>query len=141
MKDIELSKALLDEENLTLAIVKDGKAIYKSRDRGIGPLYFAVNEMKENLKGSSVADRVTGRAAAMLYEYAQIKELHTTLISENALSVLDKTPIKYEYLSFAPYIKNRDKTGMCPIENLSLKAKDVSALQESIKIFLESIKR
>jgi hypothetical protein len=63
-----------------------------------------------------------------------------TRVRTTAIS-MDKTPIKYEYLSFAPYIKNRDKTGMCPIENLSLKAKDVSALQESIKIFLESIKR
>jgi len=140
MKDIDLAKELLEKEQLALAIVKEGKLIFSSRDRGIKPMYTAVNEVKDELKGSSVADRVIGKAAAMLCEYACIKELYTKLISENAINVLEKTSIQVNYDEMTPYIKNRDKTGMCPVESLSQKVNNVDDLLEGISSFLESIK-
>ncbi|MPM29203.1 hypothetical protein SDC9_75743 [bioreactor metagenome] len=44
-----------------------------------------------------------------------------------------------EYDESAPYIINRDKTGMCPVETLSLKTNDIDELKSGIKNFLESI--
>lgn len=136
-----MAKELLEKEKLALAIVKDGKLVFSSYERGIKPLYTAVEQLKDELEGSSVADKVTGKAAAMLCKYANIKELHTKLISENAISVLKETPIIYEYDVSAPYIKNRDKTGMCPVETLSLKTHNINELLSGIANFLESIKK
>lgn len=141
MKDIDIAVELLEKEKLALAIVKEGKVIFSSSDKGIKPLYTAVKEQKNELEGSSVADRVTGRAAAMLCTYAGIKQLKTKLISDNAINVLKETSISYEYDEHAPYIKNRDKTGMCPVETLSLKANNIDELLTGIEAFLDSIKR
>lgn len=141
MKDIDMAVELLEKEKLALAIVKDGKVIFSSSDKGIKPLYTAVKEQKNELEGSSVADRVTGRAAAMLCAYAGIKELKTKLISDNAINILKETNILYEYDEHTSYIKNRDKTGMCPVETLSLKAENIDELIKGIEAFLESIKR
>lgn len=141
MKDVDIAREFLEKENYALAIVKDGKLIFSSNERGIKPLYTAVEQLKDELEGSSVADRVTGRAAAMLCIYAEIKELHTKLISENAINVLEETKILYGYEISAPYIKNRDKTGMCPVETLSLKVNNIKELLVEIKNFLESIKK
>lgn len=140
MKDIDMAVELLENEKLALAVVKEGKVIFSSRDKGIKPLYTAVKEQKDELEGSSVADRVTGKAAAMLCAHAGVKELKTKLISDNAINVLKETSIILEYDEHAPYIKNRDKTGMCPVETLSLKADSIEELLSGIESFLDSIR-
>lgn len=140
MKDIEIAKDLLLKENLSLVVVKDGEVVFKSDDRGIKPLYTAVKENKESLKGSSIADKVIGKAAAMLCEYGQIQKLYTSLISQKAIEVLDKANIKYYYELDVPFIKNRDNTDLCPIENLSLNVRSTDELIEKIESFLSDIK-
>lgn len=141
MKDVDIAKELLGKEKLALAIVKDGKLVFSSYERGIKPLYTAVEQLKDELEGSSVADKVTGKAAAMLCKYANIKELNTKLISENAINVFKETTIIYEYGESAPFIKNRDETGMCPVETLSLKTNNINELLPEIANFLESLKK
>ncbi|QZY55208.1 DUF1893 domain-containing protein [Crassaminicella profunda] len=141
MKDIKLAKEVLEKESFTLVIVKEGKVIFSSEDKGIKPMYTAVVSMKEKLKGASVADRVIGRAAAMLCVYGNIKELHTKIISESAVSVLENTNILFEYEKKSTYIKNRDKTDMCPVEKLSQDIDHPIYLIERIQSFLESIKK
>lgn len=139
MKDIELAKDLMDKEKKAIVIVKDKRVIFSSEERGIKPVYTALNELKDELRGSSAADRVVGKAAAMIYEHAGVKELSTMLISESAINVLIKTPITYEYEKSAPYIENRDRSGMCPVEALSQKADNIDELLAEISSFLKSI--
>lgn len=141
MGDLDLAKEVLDRECLTLAIVKNGCIIYTSRERGIKPLYDLVTSNKEELKSSSVADKAIGRAAAMLYEYAAIKELYTKLISDKAVDVLERTSIIYEFERSVPYIKNLDNTGMCPVETLSSETDSLDELMAGISDFLERIRR
>lgn len=141
MNDIELAKNLLDNEQRALVIVKDGKVLFSVDGKGIKPIYTAFNELKDELKGSSVADKVIGKAAAMIYEHAAIKELSTKLISENAISVLGNTSIIYEYEKSVPYIKNRDQSGMCPVETLSLKVNNIDDLLIEISNFLANINK
>lgn len=140
MKDIELAKDLLKSQKKALVIVKDGKVIFSSEGRGIKPVYTAFNELKDRLQGSSAADRVVGKAAAMIYGHAGIKELSTGLISEKALDVLKNTPIVHEYDKLVPFIKNRDRSGMCPIEELSFEAADIDDMLLKISDFLQHLK-
>lgn len=137
MKDIELAKNLLNNEKKAIVIVKSGKVIFSSEDKGIKPVYEALIEFKDGLQGSSVADKVIGKAAAMIYEHADIKELSTNLISEKAVDVLKNTSIVYEYEKSVPYIKNRDRSGMCPIETLSLEVNNINELLLKISNFLK----
>lgn len=139
MRDIDIAKNLLLGEQLALVAVKDGDVIYKSKDRGIKPLYTAYKEMKSSLKDASIADKVIGKAAAMLCESAEISHLYTNLISEKAIAVLEKTDIEFNYELAVPFIQNRDNTGLCPVENLSLKAEDIDKLLTGIDSFLKSI--
>lgn len=140
MKDIDLAKEVLEKNACTLVIVKEGKVIFSSHDKGIKPMYTVVCNMKEKLHGASVADRVIGRAAAMLCKFANIKELHTKIISEGAVKVLKSSNIQFTYEEMSSYIKNRDKTGMCPVEQLSQDIDSPILLLEKIKSFLENIK-
>ncbi len=141
MKDLELAKEILEEKELTLAIVKEGKILFTSTDKGIKPIYTAVVGLKEELKGVSVADRVIGRAAAILCKYADIKELYTKLISNEAIKVFENSNIKFFYDESSPYIKNRDKTDMCPVEKLSQDIDSPAELIQKISEFLDSMKK
>lgn len=136
MKDIKLAKNILDNEKKTIVIVKGGQVIFQSDGRGIRPLYTALKELKDELKGSSVADKVIGKAAAMIYKYAAIKELSTKLISEEAIDMLKNTSIMYEYEKSVPYIKNIDQSSLCPVENLSLNIDNIDELLLEISNFL-----
>lgn len=141
MKDIILAKDILENEGLTLAIVKDGKVLFKSKEKGIKPLFIAVNELSRKLNGASVADRVIGRAAALLCKEYGIKEIYTKLISESAIDVLKEGKIEYKFEESSPYIKNRNKTDMCPVEKLSQDIKNTPLLLDKIRSFLESINK
>ncbi|HBV68923.1 MAG TPA: hypothetical protein DEF04_12655 [Clostridiales bacterium] len=77
----------------------------------------------------------------MICSHAGIKALKTNLISDNALNVLKKSNIEYEYDERTQFIENRDRTGMCPVETISLKTDDINELLNGISDFLEKIKR
>lgn len=141
MKDLELAKEVLAERELTLAIAKEGKIIFTSTDKGIKPMYTAVLELKEELREASVADRVIGRAAAILCKYADIKELYTKLISNEAIKVFENSSINFFYDESSLYIKNRDKTDMCPVEKLSQDVDNPEELIQKISEFLDSMKK
>ena len=141
MKDIEIAKKLLIEENQALVVVKNGEVIFKSVEKGIKPMYILATEMKSEAKGASLADKVIGRGAALLCGYAEIKELYTELISEGGIAALGEYNIPYEKEKSCPYIMNRDKTSYCPVEKLSLDTDDPAVLLQSIKEFFASIKK
>lgn len=141
MKDLDIAKKVLEERNLALVIVKEGKVIFTSNDRGIKPLYAAVLDLKEELKSSSVADKVIGKAAAILCRYIDIKELYTKLISQEAIKILENSGIEFIYDESSPYIKNRDKTDMCPVEKLSQGIDNPEELLARIAEFLDGIEK
>ena len=141
MKDIDIAKGLLIKENLALVLVKNGEVIFKSIDKGIKPMYILATEMKDEAKGACLADRVIGKGAALLCGYIEINEVYTELISEGGVDTLRKYNIPFTMAKSCPYIKNRDKTGYCPIEKISMDLEDPILLLQKIKDFLASISR
>lgn len=140
MKDIKIAKKILREENQKIVVVKKGEVVFKSIDRGIKPMYHLAKNMKEEVEGSSLADRVIGKGAAILCLYMGINNIYTDLISENATQILDGKEINYEFNDSCEYIKNRDKTDYCPIEKRSLDIEDPEVLLRRIEEFLNSLK-
>ncbi len=86
MKDIDLAKQILKEENQSLVVVKNGEVLYKSRDRGIKPMYSITKEMKEEVHGSSIADKVIGKGAALLCANLNIAEVYGDLMSKDMMN-------------------------------------------------------
>ena len=139
MKDIDIAKDLLKKKDLTLAVVKNGKIIYNSKDRGVLPLYLAVTDPAYDTEGASAADKVTGKGAALLCAYGKIKELHTGTISETAADVLKKAGITFSYDRMVPHITNRQGDGRCPVESLSADIDVPADAINPIKDFLAGI--
>ena len=71
-----------------------------------------------------MADKVIGKAAALLMALGEIKEVHTLIISKPALQVFENHNIKYFYDKKVDRIVNRTGDGLCPMESLCLDIDD-----------------
>lgn len=140
MKDIEIAKDILIKEGLAIVVVKNGEVVFKSRDRGIKPIYTLAKEMKEKAFGASIADRVIGKGAALLCGYLGIKEVYAGLMSELGQKILSSYNIPYTMEKFCSYIMNMDKTDYCPIEKLSLNTDDPEIFLSRVEEFFKSMK-
>lgn len=138
MKDIEIAKNLLIKEDYTLVVVKDGNVLFTSTERGIKPMYELVKNMKAEVKGASIADKVIGRGAALLSSYLNIGEVYGIIMSKEAIEVFKKEDINHSWETTCDYVQNRDKSGLCPIEKLSLGIDDPIIFIEKLKEFLKS---
>lgn len=117
MNNLEKIKNILLEKNASLVVLyKDGeiKEYYQDRIKDIKEILM---QDKSQLKDTIVADKVIGKVAASILVVAGVKEIYADIISEFAIPVLEKNNIKYEFKNKVEYIKNKDNTGMCPMEN------------------------
>lgn len=136
IKDIDLAINILKEKKYSCVIVRKGKVLFESKRRGIFPLYQVNELLKIDIKDAALADRVIGTAAAMIAVEAGVIQVYGKVISEGAIKKLDSNKIKYDYETKTKYIKNRELTGMCPIETIALETKNYSELIQKIKEFL-----
>ena len=126
-ESLEQAKSLLTSTDSTLAVVSVDD-FFTSKERGVKPLMHLLKEKKGFLKGASVADKVIGKAAALLMVLGEIKEVHTLIISEPAIKVFEKYNIPCFYDKKVTRIVNRTGDGLCPMETLCL---DVEEPQEA----------
>ncbi|MDR7869684.1 MAG: DUF1893 domain-containing protein [Tissierellaceae bacterium] len=140
MKDKDLAKSHLLENNLNFVLARENETLLESSGRGIKPIFDAYRDHKESLKGGAVADRVIGKAASMFLIEGEIKSLYTDLISDVAYDLLTSNDIEVEYLKKVPMILNRTGDDICPMENISNNSKDVDELIKGIEDFFNNIK-
>lgn len=128
----KLDKAIkkLHNEKLSCVVFK-GDENYISTDSGIKPLMIFLRQDKNFFKNAVIADKIIGRAAALLMILGGVEQVYGEVMSETAIEVLKENNIIYKYGETVPYIKNRTDTGMCPMEET---VKDISSPE---KAFIE----
>ena len=113
------AKKILEEKGYTCVFINKEKEFF-STERGVKPLLNFLDEGYD-LKGFFVADKVIGKAAAMLYVLLGVKEIFSLVISKPAIEILEKNNIKVFYETIVERIENRKKDGFCPMEECVLK--------------------
>ncbi len=124
MLDVELAKFRLKEKDFNLVIAKVGQIIFETKLHGIGGLLQAIEKLDKELVGSSVADKVVGRAAAMLCIYSQVAHVFANILSKEGKRVFEKNNVPYEYERLVPNILNYNRHDVCPFEKLAIKIKN-----------------
>lgn len=135
MEGIIKAKEYMEKNNLKMVVINNDEIITQSTDRGIKPVYDVYINAYESLKGAFVADRITGKAAAMLLAQGGISGIYTDLVSEPAVEIFKEKGIKLQYKKRVPHILNRDMDGMCPIETISRNVGNVHELIQGIDEF------
>ena len=93
--------------------------IFQSQKRGIAPLisYIARTPLLERVV---IFDKVIGNAAALLTHRACCYEVFSPIGSHLAAETLRGFGVITHFTQTVPYIINREGTGMCPFETMSL---------------------
>jgi len=140
-QDLTLAKKrLLSEESLTLSIAKNGEIIFENSSHGISGFLKAIEKLGDKLEGASVADRVIGKAIAILCVYAKVKGVYAITLSKGAKAVFEKYVVYHEWDNLVENIMDANKADKCPFEKLATKIsspreayKKLKALQNSLK--------
>jgi len=138
MLDLTLAKLRLKEKNLTLSIVKGGKVLFETQSHGIIGLLQAIEKLGEKLVESSMADKIVGRAAALLCAYSGVASVFAVTISEEGRKVLEDNHVFYEFENRVPNILNYKRTDLCPFEKLTAALANPKEAYEKIKSFAGS---
>lgn len=129
MSDLRLAKDKLKKH--TLVLCKNG-AIITSDRRGVAPMLNFISEGRD-LKGYSAADRVVGKAVALLFCKAGVKSVYARTLSKSGKVVLDRAGIYTEYDMLAECIINREGTDMCPMEKAVMDIEDAESAYAAVK--------
>ncbi|MBQ4035159.1 MAG: DUF1893 domain-containing protein [Paludibacteraceae bacterium] len=137
---LEELKQTLSQGNHALAIYDQDEQLHTYDNKGVRDLYTLLTTEPQVLKGAMVADKVVGKGAAALMIVGGIAELHTHIISEPAIKLLELSGIRYSFDEKVDHIENRDKTGWCPVETL---CKDMPTAGQCVPLianFIENMK-
>jgi hypothetical protein len=135
MEDIELARSLLEEEQWNLVIVKAGRVLLSSKERGVAPFFQAIQSMGQSLHNAALADRIVGSAVAMLCLHARMTSVYAVIASQGALDMLTGQGVTISSKSIVPNISNYDGTDLCPFEKMALEAGKPSRLFAALQSF------
>lgn len=121
MTDLEQAVAALQPPH-TLVLCRNG-ALLTSDSRGVAPMVAFLREGRA-LEGYAAADRVVGKAAAWLFILAGVRAVYAATLSEGGRELLTRHGIPVQYETLTPTIRNRDNTGICPMEQAVAEATD-----------------
>lgn len=111
----EKAKSLLHDGGFTFALI-NGEKSFTSDKRGVAPVLMLLEDNPSLLKGAFIADKVIGKAAALLLICGGVNEIYADTASSAAVEVCEKHDIPFFYGKSVPVIKNRTGEGMCPME-------------------------
>lgn len=121
MKDrLRKAVAILEEQHVSCVIYREENDIRLSEGIGIKPLMVELRKNKNAFEGCVIADKVIGKAAALMVVLGKADGVYGKVMSETAKQVLEQNGIYYEYAESVPFIENRTKTGCCPMEETVL---------------------
>lgn len=134
----------LNEKEASCLIYKDGELLYTSNFIGVKPLLVFMEQYPQDFTDQKLVlvDKVIGKAALLLSKLIGIQEIYTPLASSLAVNAASLHNITLYAESVVPFIKNRDNTGMCPLEQSVLEIDDpilaLEKIRETIAILMKN---
>lgn len=136
MTDIEIAKQKLHADSLAFVIAKNGVILRTGTQSGIGELIDAVETLGDAAHQAVLADKIVGKAVAMVARTAQIRQIYSPLMSQAACDALKIDQISYEYGRLVPLILNKRNDGLCPMEQLTLPIADPGEAVAALRNFI-----
>lgn len=137
-RDLKAAKSRMISGELTLVMAKDGRVIFESREHGIIGFMEAIDTLGSAVREAAVADKVVGKAIALLSVYAGVDALYAFILSHEAKKVLERNHIYFEWESLVENIRGADMRNLCPFEKATLEIDDSG---EAYRKFKAMIKR
>ncbi len=120
MTDLDLAKQIFQAGGVSFVLVHDGRELARGTRDGIGELLAAVDRLGTQTRGASLADKIVGKAVAMVAAHAGLAAVYSPLASTAGQQVLAECQIVLQAGQLVPLILNKRNDGPCPMERLTL---------------------
>ena len=140
MLDLDIAKSRLYGKKLTLIIVKNGEVLFETGSHRISGFLGAIEQLGAGLEDASVADRVAGKAIALLCVYAKISDVYAEVLSEKAKAVFEENGIHQKWKELVKNVLDLNKKGVCPFETLAADISDPKDAYRKFKALQSSLK-
>lgn len=131
MNNLETAKKAFAAGAYSCVLAKDG-ILHTSTKAGVAPLVEWLTQGVE-LEGFSAADKIVGKAAAMLFTLGGVKEVYAPVMSEQAVSFLASRGVSAAFDIVVKEIANRAGTGRCPMEEAVAEIDDPAEALKAVK--------
>ena len=132
MANLRTAKLKLKEDGLSFVCLKDTPSgedkVYTSENHGLAPILEKMEIRTKYFKDAYVADRVVGKAAAMLLVSSGARGIYAEVMSESAKRFLETVMydrsmgrnnvklVEFEARKTVPFINDGSMTGLHPYE-------------------------
>jgi len=140
MSDLDIAKSRLYQEDLTLVVVKNGEVFFETGSHRISGFLGAIEQLGAALEGASVADRVAGKAVALLCVYAGIRDAYAGVLSRKAKAVFEENGIQCEWKELVDNVLDLNRCGVCPFEKVAAGISDPKRAYAAFKALQQSFK-
>jgi hypothetical protein len=140
MNDLDIAKRRLYDEKLTLVVVKKGVVIFKTDSHRISGFLGAIENLGSELEGAAIADRVAGKAVALLCVYCGIDKVYAEILSVKALAVFEDNGIPCEWQTLVDNILDLTRSGVCQFEKTAADIFDPEKAYKAFKVLQQSFK-
>lgn len=137
MTDLEKARQILEAGGCTCVLCLDGQTVTSHR-RGVAPLLQLLDGGRD-LTGFSAADKVVGKATAMLYRLLGVKAVWGGVMSQSAVHALRQGGIEVHWEHLVDHIINRAGDGPCPMEAATARTDDPHRALEAIRNTLKKL--
>lgn len=134
MTDEQLARQTLETTGCSCVAVKNGQAAVSDMS-GVRPLMMWLENQPELLRGACVADKIIGKAAALLLLYGGAARIYGDVMSDPAIAILRQNGIPYTFATRVEHIRNRTNTGVCPLEQRVAEQESPTAAYADLKKF------
>ena len=128
------------EKGESSCIILKGNDILRFSLPGVAALLTILKDKPEILKDAVVFDKIVGKGAAALMIKGGVKEIYADIISKAASILLSENHIEFSFRKLVPVIRNKENTGICPIEELSIPYDNPEEIFSEILKFIGSKK-
>ena len=132
MNDLEKAKSLLIQNHLTLIIIKRGETLFETKSNRISGFLNAIEQLGKKLEDAAVADKVAGKAVALLCVHSGINAVYAEILSTKAKEVFEKNRITHQWKTLVENILDQNRKDTCPFEK---EAKTVTSPNEAYERF------
>ena len=109
LKDIELARKIITEEDASVVVVNYGKIWKKKTDQGLKPFFNLIEEMGDELVDVIIGVNVLGKASSLLCRYAKVQGVYSPKGTKTAIALLIMGGIPCQIDRMIPHLENDEK--------------------------------
>jgi hypothetical protein len=116
MNDLDVAEQILKSKDCNFVLVKNSHPMVVSNDHGLKKPLEIASTSPHAADGAAVADRIVGKAAALIYVFLKVRSVFARTISQEGYNILKKHLVEAKMDMIIPRIIGKDGEHICIFE-------------------------